>query len=198
MDSEFWTEAPTLKGTHVLLRPTTIDDVDGLAAAHDDPDTLRFFPYGIDSQPPSRETVQRALASERLVLTQVDIASGEIVGSTSLYNMSELHRRVTIGFTWISSRTRGTVINVESKLLLLEHVFGTLEAHRAELNVDDLNVRSRAAVRGIGAREEGALRQHARRRDGTWRTTMVYGITVDDWSKVRAGLERRIAERVAK
>ncbi|WP_068272847.1 GNAT family N-acetyltransferase [Aldersonia kunmingensis] len=195
MSSEFWIETPTLKGAHVLLRPTTLDDVEGLAAAHDEPDTLMFFPYGIDSEPPSQRTVEHALASVRQTLTQSDATSGEIVGTTSLYNMSELHGRVTVGYTWISSRARGSAINVESKLLLLEHIFGTLEARRAELNVDDLNVRSRAAVLGIGAREEGALRQHARRRDGTWRTTMVYGVTADDWPQVRAGLERRVAQR---
>jgi RimJ/RimL family protein N-acetyltransferase len=198
VDSEFWGEAPTLKGVHVVLRPTTLDDVEGLAKAHDDSETLRFFPFGIDSEPPSREWVEHALRPGRQTFTQIDAATGDIVGTTSLYNMSDLHRRVTIGYTWISTRARGSAINAESKLLLLEHIFCTLDARRVEFNVDDQNLRSRAAVMGIGARKEGALREHARRRDGTWRTTMVYSITSGDWHHVRANLERRIAERTAK
>ncbi|MCX5043425.1 GNAT family N-acetyltransferase [Aldersonia sp. NBC_00410] len=197
MASEFWTETPTLKGAHVVLRPTTLDDVEGLAIAHDDPDTLRYFPFGIESEPPSRKSVEHALRSGRQMLTQVDAASGEIVGTTSLYEMSEPHRRVTIGYTWISSRARGKAINAESKLLVLEHIFGTLAARRAQLNVDDLNVRSRAAVLGLGAQQEGALRDHARRRDGSRRTTIVYSVIASEWPTVRDGLRARIADRMA-
>jgi hypothetical protein len=40
-----------------------------------------------------------------------------------MHNMDENHRRVTIGHTWISAPDRGTVFNLESKLLLLEHIF---------------------------------------------------------------------------
>ncbi|MCZ4556351.1 GNAT family protein [Rhodococcus maanshanensis] len=195
--TDHWSKPPTLRGEFVLLRPTTPADVDGLARAHDDPETLRFFPYGIESEPPSVASVDHALRSGRQTLTQVDAATGEIVGTTSIYNMSELHGRVTVGYTWLASRVRGTAINAESKLLVLEHVFGTLGARRVELNVDDQNVRSRAAVTAIGATEEGALRRHARRRDGTVRTTIVYSVTDEEWTRVRDGLLARISRRSA-
>ncbi|MFC9922304.1 GNAT family N-acetyltransferase [Rhodococcus sp. NPDC127527] len=195
---DFWSETPTLQGEFVVLRPTTMADVEGLARAHDDPETLRYFPYGIESEPPSAASVEHALRSGRQTLTQLDASTGDIVGTTSIYNMSELHGRVTVGYTWLSSRVRGTAINPESKLLLLEHVFGVLRARRAELNVDDRNLRSRAAVTSIGATEEGALRSHARRRDGTWRTTMVYAVTADEWPQVREGLGAQVARRSAK
>jgi RimJ/RimL family protein N-acetyltransferase len=63
---------------------------------------------------------------------------------------------------------------------------------RAEFNIDDQNARSHAAVLAIGATEEGALRHHARRRDGTWRTTIVYSVVDSEWPTVRAGLQARI------
>jgi RimJ/RimL family protein N-acetyltransferase len=193
--TDHWSEAPTLHGEFVLLRPTAMVDVDGLARAHDDPETLRFFPYGIESEPPSVASVGHALRSGRQTLTQVDAATGEIVGTTSIYNMSEPHGRVTVGYTWLASRVRGTAINAESKLLVLEHAFDTLGARRVELNVDDQNVRSRAAVTAIGATQEGELRRHARRRDGTVRTTIVYSVTDDEWPRVRDGLRERISRR---
>ncbi|MBL1078317.1 GNAT family N-acetyltransferase [Nocardia sp. 2] len=192
-----WSEIPTLRGEFVLLRPTVLSDAAGLARAHDDPETLRYFPYGIESAPPSAETVSHALESGRQTLTIVDARGAEVIGTTSIYNMSEHHRRVTVGYTWLSAGVRGSACNPESKLLVLDHVFGTLRAARAEFNVDDLNTRSRRAVLAIGATEEGSLRRHARRRDGSWRTTIVYSIVDSEWPVVRerlADLVRRRSE----
>ena len=53
MQLDKWKISPTLCGRFVILRPTVMADIQGLALAHDDPDTLRFFPYGIESEPPS-------------------------------------------------------------------------------------------------------------------------------------------------
>ncbi|HEX7322842.1 MAG TPA: GNAT family protein [Mycobacterium sp.] len=195
MTIDYWRTAPTLRGDHVLLRPTEISDTDALARAYDN-ETTRYFLYGSESGPPTEETVRHALNSGRQVLTQIEVATGEVAGTTSIYNMDEVHRRVTVGYTWLSTRTHGSAINSESKLLLLDHCFSTLGAVRVEFNVDELNERSRRAVTGIGATEEGALRKHARRRDGSWRTTMVYSVIDEEWPTVRAALVRRISRRV--
>ncbi len=190
-----WEIAPSLVGRFVRLRPTVMDDVHGLALAYDDPDTSKFFPYGIESEPPSMKSLENALRSGRQVLTQIDVISGRIVGTTSMYNLDEIHRRVTVGYTWISAAVRGTATNLESKLLLLDHIFGCLGATRAEFTADDLNLRSRRALLSLGATEEGHLRKHARRRDGSWRNTVVYSVTDDEWPSVRANIENRISKR---
>lgn len=195
MTENLWGTAPTLRGQFVHIRPTDLADANGLAQSFDDPDTLRFFPYGIESEPPSAATVAHALTSGRMTLTQLDARSGVIVGTTSMYNISQHHGRVTVGYTWLSAKARGTAINSESKLLVMDHIFGALSARRVEFNVDDQNLRSRAAVLAIGATEEGALRKHARRRDGSWRTTIVYSVTDDEWPVVREALRSRVATR---
>ncbi|MGW0183775.1 GNAT family N-acetyltransferase [Nocardia sp. NPDC003345] len=195
MANDHWRRPPTLRGDHVLLRPMEPDDAEGLAAAHDDPETLRFFPYGIESRPPSSETVAHALAAGRQVLVSIDPRDGRIVGTTSLYHLDEVFGRATIGYTWYSLRVRGTACNPEAKLLLLDHIFGTLGAVRAEFTVDDLNVRSRAAVTALGAVQEGILREHALRRDGTRRNTVVYSILAEDWPPARTRLLERIEKR---
>lgn len=195
MSLDHWNVTPSLSGRFVMLRPTAMADLQGLALAHDDPDTLKYFPYGIESEPPCVESLENVLRSGRQVLTQIDAASRCIIGTTSIYNMDKIHRRVTVGYTWISAAVRGTAINLESKLLLLGHIFGTLGALRVELNADALNSRSRRAILGLGATEEGHLRKHARRRDGSWRTTIVFSVTDDEWPAVRANIENRILER---
>ena len=128
-------------------------------------------------------------------MTQVEASSGRIIGTTSMYNMDESHRRTTVGYTWISASARGNVFNLESKLLLLDHIFGVLGAARAEFYADDLNFHFRRALLSLGATEEGHLRKHARRRDGSWRTTVIYSVTDDDWPLVRSNIENQILER---
>jgi N-acetyltransferase len=188
MNERNWLNPPTLRGRRVLLRPLRPSDVEGLSEAHDDDETLRYFPYGLESEPPSERTVAHDLACGRQVLTQIDTLADRIVGTTSLYNMNEAHARLTIGYTWLAKAVRGSGFNRESKLLLLDYAFNVLGARRAEFNVDNENVRSRRAVLSLGATEEGALREHARRRDGSWRTTIVYAILAEEWPQVRLRL----------
>lgn len=166
MTIDHWRTTPTLPGKHVLLRPTVLADVGGLAHAFDT-ECTRYFLYGQHSEPPTEASVSAALASDHQVLTQVEVSTGEIVGTTSLYDMSEVDRRLTVGSTWLAQRVRGSAVNSESKLLLLDHCFGALGAGRVQFNVDNLNERSQRAVQAIGATREGDLRNHARRRDGS-------------------------------
>lgn len=64
-----------------------------MARAYDDPDTFRYFPFVIESEPPSAASVAHALTSGRVTLTQIDARDGRIVGSTSMYNTSKTHGR---------------------------------------------------------------------------------------------------------
>ena len=116
---------------------------------------------------------------------------GELVGTTTLADF-EPHREAThIGWTAYDPRVWGTAVNPEAKLLLLglafEHGFG-----RVKIQADALNERSRAAIVGIGATFEGIVRRDLRRADGSWRDSAVFSIIVDDWPRVRAGLETRL------
>jgi RimJ/RimL family protein N-acetyltransferase len=63
-----------------------------------------------------------------------------------------------------------------------------------QLNVDAINARSRAAVRKLGAVQEGVLRQDRICWTGRIRDTVVFSILADEWPEVRARLDQRLAE----
>jgi RimJ/RimL family protein N-acetyltransferase len=192
-----WHEAPTLRGETVLLRPLEEADWQALAQAHDGPEILRYFPFGPDSAPPSAETVAAAVRDPaRQALAQVSLATAAVVGSTSLYQIDEARRQLTIGYTWFSESSRGGPLNVEAKLLLFRYAFDMLGAVRVQLNVDLLNQRSLRAVDRLGAQREGVLRRHARRRDGSWRDTVVFSVIDEDWKAVEENLVTLLASRV--
>ena len=64
-----------------------------------------------------------------------------------------------------------------------------------EFKIDVLNARSRAAIARLGAREEGTMRSHMRRENGTLRDSVYFGITLGEWPLVKARLESMLAER---
>ena len=84
-----------------------------------------------------------------------------------------------------SPLAQGTRVNPAAKLLLIDHAF----AHgmvRVQLKTDVRNARSRAAIEKLGAIQEGVLRKHRPRPDGTWRDTVYYSILDDEWLGILA------------
>ncbi|QNE48126.1 GNAT family N-acetyltransferase [Glaciihabitans sp. INWT7] len=116
---------------------------------------------------------------------------GELVGTTTLADFEPTREATHIGWTAYDPRVWGTAVNAEAKLLLLDlafdHGFG-----RVKIQADALNERSRAAIGGIGATFEGIVRRDLPRADGSWRDSAVFSIIVDDWPRVRSGLEQRL------
>ena len=78
-------------------------------------------------------------------------------------------------------------MNPESKRLMLEHAFES-GARRVQFRVDAANTRSAAAMRKLGAHEDGLLRRDMITWTGRVRDTIIFSILDDEWPAVRAGL----------
>jgi len=130
---------------------------------------------------------------DRFPYAQLDAQSGEFVGTTSLYEVDPAARALAIGYTWLGRRWWRTGHNTDSKLLLLAHAFDNLGAARVVWHTDILNERSQRAIARLGASREGVLRKHRIRTDGTWRDTVQYAMTDDDWPEARSRLGARLA-----
>ena len=120
------------------------------------------------------------------------LSDNKIIGSTRFYEINLEHKKLAIGYTWYLPELWGSPVNAESKLLLLRHAFEILKINRVEFFIDSRNERSRAAVKKLGAIEEGILRQHIILEDGFIRDTVVYSILKQDWPDVLINLEKRL------
>lgn len=131
---------------------------------------------------------------DRVCWTQVDVRDGgeQVAGTTSYYEVDPVRRSVAIGYTWLGRKWWRTPINTEAKLLLLRRAFDELGAVRVVWHSDIRNTRSQAAIARLGAEREGVLRKHKQRIDGSWRDTVQFAMTDDDWPVVRARLEGRL------
>lgn len=120
--------------------------------------------------------------------------AGRLVGTTSLGDTDVTNERTHIGWTAYAPDVWSTAVNPECKLLLLTHAFEDCGFGRVKIQTDLINTRSQAAIAKLGATREGVLRRHMRRADGSFRDTVVFAVTVDDWPAVRAGLEGRLVK----
>lgn len=122
--------------------------------------------------------------------------TGEIIGSTRFANFVPEHKRVEIGWTWLSTKFQRSFANTEAKYLMLKYAFEELGLIRVELKANALNAKSRAAMERIGAQYEGCLRHHFIMTNGIVRDTVYYSILADEWvGSVQQRLETMIELR---
>jgi RimJ/RimL family protein N-acetyltransferase len=192
----FW-PAPTLQGELVRLEPLTAAHEDGLWDASRDPETWRWLSV---LQPQTHEElheyVESALANQaagtELPFATIGQEDGRVLGSTRYLALRPEHRSLEIGWTWLTPEAWGTGVNVEAKLLMLEHAFERLGCLRVELKTDARNERSRGAMAALPAQFEGVHRKHQLVRGGERRDSAWYSILDDEWPEVRANLLRRL------
>jgi len=192
---ETWYETPDLVGDHVELVRMQPHHAAGLLAAADDDEVFRLQSF---ARPTTVDEAERLIEwfsarPNAITWTQVDRASNDVAGLTTYYEIDPVNRSVAIGATWLGRRFWRTAVNSEAKLLLMRRAFDVLGCARVVWHVDILNERSQAAVERIGGVREGVLRKHMIRRDGSWRDTVAFSMTDDEWPAARDALESRLA-----
>lgn len=189
--------ATTLEGHGVRLEPLTTAHRDVLTTAASDG---RLWELWFTSVPAPNETakyIDDALAGQEaghmLPWVVRDLESGDIIGTTRYHDIVRAIDRVEIGYTWYAQRWHRTHVNTACKLLLLTHAFDALHCAVVGLRTDRFNVASQRAIAGLGARQDGILRHHQARRDGTARDSVIFSILAAEWPDVRRHLELRLA-----
>lgn len=114
--------------------------------------------------------------------------SGELIGSTRYCNAMPEYRRLEIGYTWYAESYQRTGVNTECKYLLLKYAFEELKCIAVEFRTHWLNLRSRTAISRLGAKQDGILRNHQLNSDGSYRDTVVFSITDQEWKSVKKSL----------
>jgi RimJ/RimL family protein N-acetyltransferase len=187
----------TLAGHGVRLEPLTADHHDGLVAAARDGRLWELWFTSVPEPARAAEYITDALAGQHaghmLPWAVRDLASGTIVGSTRYHDIVTEVDRVEIGYTWYSASRQRSHVNSACKLLLMTHAFETLGCQVVGFRTDNFNFRSQRAIEALGARKDGVLRHHFRRRDGSVRDSVMYSVLVGEWPAVRRNLEWRLA-----
>lgn len=183
-----------LTGQYVRLEPLTEAHIAGLAAIGIDDDIWQHMPYGLmreeaDVRRWVQEILRRSTSGNDVPFAVVHLPSGRIAGATRYMEIRPEHRGLEIGGTWYGAEFRRTVVNTESKYLLLRHAFEDLKCIRVQLKTDSRNERSQRAIERLGAVREGILRKQMILPDGFVRDSVYYSILDSDWPAVKTRLE---------
>ncbi len=199
-DQASWWTPVTLSGPTLTLSPMRLRDapdyLHALGSAEESAEVVQHLTF----RPPADLSEARLIISAavgdatRMPYVQRITGTGELVGTTSFYEIDPVLRSIAIGHTWVARRFWRTGVNTESKLIMMSRAFEGLEAERLVWHTDIRNIRSQAAIERLGAQREGVLRHHRIRPDGSWRDTVQYAMLREEWPEAKA---RLLAPRVS-
>ena len=181
----------------IRLEPLAPHHAEGLRAAASDGALWQLRVTSVPEADQVEQYIFKAIEMRpsRFAFAVIDIASGDVMGSTSYHDVLPAVDRVEIGYTWYAKRCQRSHVNTTCKLLLLAHAFDTLDCALVGFRTDNFNHASQAAIERLGAKKDGVLRHHALRRDGTVRDTVMYSITRGEWPEIAAHLRYKLAQR---
>jgi N-acetyltransferase len=184
-------------GRRVVVEPLAAEHEAGLARAAVDAEMFQWMPVDMASSRDALHewvttTLAAAQAGSEVPFTILSADSGRVLGSTRFLALSLEHLRAEIGWTWVSRDAWGSGVNVETKLLLLEHAIERAGLRRVEFKTDARNARSRGALLALGAQFEGIFRKHMVVRGGEPRDSAYYSVIDDDWPALKQALQARL------
>lgn len=189
----------TLEDDLVLLRPLQESDVKNLLEISiNEPETWEYSLVLANGKENLANYIQLALKAQEnkteFPFIVYDKKSGKYVGSTRFYDINLEFKTLKVGYTWYGKNFRGTGLNKHCKFMLLQFAFETLKMERVEFRADNNNLRSIAAMKSIGCKVEGVLRNHMPtfgseiRRD-----SIILSILRDEWfDEVKENLKSKL------
>ncbi len=185
-----WRDAvPVLTGEQCVLRELQEGDAPPLVSILTAPDVARFM-----SPPPT--TVERFArfvewshrereAGRYLAFALVPHAHSSPVGLLQLHQLEPEFRTAEWGVA-MAPEYRGAGLFLDAARLLLEFAFDGLGVHRLEARAALANGRSQAAMRKLGAVQEGVLRQSLTTADGQRLDQVLWSLLDEDWRQLAA------------
>ncbi len=179
-----------LENDYLFLHPLSIRDINNLLdIAMADKLLLQFSPKQVFTKELLIEYINDAIElrnnQTRYSFSIFSKRENCHVGSTAFLNISNADDRLEIGATWIGKTFQGTGLNRQCKYLLLQYAFDTLNANRVEFKTDERNIQSRKAIKKIGGKFEGVLREHMVMSDSFRRNTFCYSILKNEWDAMK-------------
>jgi len=186
---KYFPQGLSLESGRVQLRVLQQEDIAPLQAAAPSGHTWKYFVKDLNDDDAYKAWMEEALqdygSQRRVPFVIIDKKTNAYAGSTSYGNISFYDKRLEIGWTWLGDAFKGTGVNTHAKFLLMQYAFETLGFERVELKTDNLNERSKAALKKIGGTPEGVLRNHMQMHSNRRRDSIYFSILKDEWPKVK-------------
>ena len=187
----------TLVGQQVRLEPLSSSHIEDLSAAAADGELwkLHYTVVPTAEQMPAmvEDALQNRDAGSEYPFVVRRLSDNRVVGTTRYYFISEQDRNLSIGYTWYAASVHRTGINTECKLLLLQHAFEKLGCIAVHWHTHHENTRSQTAIKRLGAKFDGVIRNHKIMPNGTIRHTHCFSMIDSEWPQSKAFLMGRLS-----
>jgi RimJ/RimL family protein N-acetyltransferase len=167
----------TIEGTHAVLRPIAVADVDVLFPAthgHEAEALWAYMPVGPFADRAAMSTYVDGLtrALDPITFAILEARSGAVVGYGSFMRIDPANRVIEVGNLMFSPAMQRTPVATDAIHLMARHAFDRLGYRRFEWKCNAFNEPSRRAALRFGFTFEGIFRQHmivkGRNRDTAW------------------------------
>ncbi len=192
-------EKYVLENEFVQLRPLEMDDFENLLPfALNEPDIWKYSLVSAKGNDGMRNYIDQAceqrIAKKEYPFIVFDKITNRYAGCTRFYDIQLPYLTLQLGYTWYGKDFRGTGLNKNCKLLLLEFAFEKMNIQRVEFRADNNNETSKAAMKSIGCVEEGILRNHMPTSDEGRRDSIILSILKNEWEN---GIKEKLMAKIS-
>lgn len=173
-----------LPAGRLLLRPLQAADADALFAIFSDAETMRYWSSAAWTSMSQAEALITAAElghadGSALRFGLEIVASGQLIGTCTLYGFSSSNRRCEVGYI-LGRAYWGHGYMAEAMPALLAHAFGALDLNRVEADIDPRNTASARLLERLRFKKEGFMRERWIV-NGEICDTDYYGLLRADW-----------------
>ena len=174
----------TLSTARLLLRPLRKEDASALLDIFSDAKVMRYWstkPWESIEQAHAMigRNLEAMAAGEQLRLGLERNEDGALIGTCTLFSISEQCRRAEIGYV-LASHAWGKAFMDEALRSLLNYGFTDMRLNRVEADIDPRNEASARTLERLGFTKEGYLRERWIVGDEV-SDTALYGLLHRDW-----------------
>jgi ribosomal-protein-alanine N-acetyltransferase len=171
----------------LTLREITQSDFQAVHEYASDPETVRYMPFGPNTEEETREFIDRNLRRQKeqprtdyglgIVLRNED----RFIGACGIHGVTEI--QASIGYI-LNRSYWGHGYATEAAKALVDHLFNELGVHRVYASCDPENHASVRVLEKVGMSLEGRLRENMIIR-GEYRDSLIFGILANEWKRVQ-------------
>ena len=186
---------PTLSSNDITLKPLTLSHATDLAEACQDGELWKINETSVPEPDKVIDYINTADSMpDRQAFVVIDESNGKAIGTTSFHDILPFAKRLEIGYTWYAKSYWRTHVNTTCKLMLLTHIFETLDYQTVGWRTDIGNHRSQRAIERLGAKKDGVIRGNRVCRDGVISDTVMYSLIKSEWLRVKLELAKKLNE----
>ena len=185
----------TLIGQSIQMEPLTINHYACLRHPANDARIWTYMPNkanGAFYESWFQDCLLKHVQGSQLTYVIRRLSDNELIGSRSYYEIDLQHKKLEVGYGWLTPSVWGKQYNHESLLLLFQNAFEAWSINRVQIATDPRNTKNYNTLKKLGATKEGFLRQHMIHHNGQVTDTVLFSILAAEWP----GVKKKLVERL--